>query len=118
LLDSRYVTEGSRPEAIRWFLAAAEQGLARAQVKLAEIYAAEADRPDSAVEACKWYLLAARGLRGGHLQTVQSAYRRVAACLTPAQTAQVSQFVQSWEPKGAPIAAMSDRPEMPSQALA
>jgi TPR repeat protein len=103
VLDSRYVAEGSRPEAERWLLAAAEQGLARAQVKLAEIYAAESDRPDGALEACKWYLLATRELRGGHLQEAQSAYQRVASCLTPTQTAEVNRLVQDWKPKGAPM---------------
>ena len=118
LLDSRYVREGSRAEAERWFLAAAEQGLARAQVRLAEICAAEPDRRDGASEACKWYLLAMRELRGGHLQKVQSAYQQVAVGLTPVQTAEVSRFVQSWEPTGAPIAAIPERRETTSQAPA
>jgi TPR repeat protein len=118
LLDSRYVAEGSRSEAVRWFLAAAEQGLARAQVKLAEIYAADPDQPDGSPEACKWYLLAMGELRGGHLQKVQSAYQRVAMGLTPVQTAEVSRFVESWTPKGAPIATISDRLEITGQALA
>jgi hypothetical protein len=111
LLDSRYVTEGSRPESLRWFLAAAEQGLARAQVKLAEICAAEPDQPGGSLKACQWYLLAARELRGENLHKVQSAYRRVSKHLTPVQTAQVSQFVQRWEPTAPAIAAMSSRPE-------
>jgi TPR repeat protein len=118
LLDSRYVAQGSRSEAVRWLLAAAEQGLARAQVKLAEVYAAESDRPGGALEACKWYLLAMRELQGGHLQKVQSAYQRIAPCLTPAQTAEVSGFVQGWKPKGASIAALSERSEITIQALA
>jgi TPR repeat protein len=116
LLDSRYVRQGSRSEAERWFLAAAEQGLARAQVRLAEIYAAAPDRPDGSLEACKWYLLAMRELRGGHLQKAQSAYQQVAACLTLVQTADVDLFVQSWEPKGGPIAALSEPRETTSQA--
>lgn len=115
LLDSRYVNEGSRSEAARWFLAAAEQGLARAQVKLAELYAAE---PDSSVKACGWYLLAANGLRGGHLQKVQSAYERASLGLTQVQTAEVTRFVQNWKPKAFAIAAADDRPEMTDRALA
>jgi TPR repeat protein len=99
LFDSRYVNEGSRSEATRWLLAAAEQGLARAQVKLAEMYAGEPDRPDGLVKACEWYLLAAQGLRGEHLQKAQSAYQHAAIQLTPAQTAEVSCFVQNWKPK-------------------
>jgi TPR repeat protein len=105
LLDSRYVAEGSRSEAERWLLAAAEQGLARAQVKLAELYAGELDLTDGPVKACEWYLLAARGLRGVHLQKVQSAYQRVAVYLTAVQTAEVSRFVQGWKPKAPAVRA-------------
>ena len=52
--DNGYVIEGNRPQAMRWLLAAAEQGLPRAQIKLAEVYA---DRPDvsgSHATACGW----------------------------------------------------------------
>ena len=99
LVDSRYVAEGNHLEAVRWLLAAAEQGLGRAQVKLAEVYAIEPDTPDNSVKACEWYLLAARTLRGVHLQTAQSAYQRAAICLTPVQTAEVMRFVQNWKAK-------------------
>jgi TPR repeat protein len=37
--DNGYIAEGGRPQAVKWLLAAAEQGLPRAQVKLAEVYA-------------------------------------------------------------------------------
>jgi hypothetical protein len=37
--DNYYAVEGNRLEAVRRLLAAAEQGLPRAQIKLAEIYA-------------------------------------------------------------------------------
>ena len=92
--DSRYVSEGNQPEAMRWFRAAADQGLARAQIRLAEICAGEPERPDSAVEACGWYLLATSSLRGAHLQKAQEAYRRVASRLTTDQSAEVSRFAQ------------------------
>jgi TPR repeat protein len=92
LLDSRYVPEGSRSEATRWMLAAAEQGLPRAQVKLAEIYAGEPDTPDSSIEACAWFLLAAAGFHGAQLETAQSLH------LTPSQIAAARRFAQSWKP--------------------
>jgi hypothetical protein len=117
VLDSRYVAEGSRPEAVKWFLAAAEQGLPRAQVKLAEICAAEADQANGPLEACKWYLLASSGLRGGQLEKIQSAYRRAALCLTPEQTVEVSRLVGSWRPKGAAVTAVSVRPGITGEAL-
>src|SRR6516164_5512720 len=37
--DNGYAIEGNRAEAMKWLLAAAEQGLPRAQSKLAEMYA-------------------------------------------------------------------------------
>lgn len=108
LVDSRYVAEGNHSEAVRWFLAAAEQGLARAQVKLAEIYAGEPEMPDNSVKACEWYLLAARGLRGMHLQQAQTAYQRAAIYLTQVQTAEVMRFVQGWKAKQPPRAMSAD----------
>ena len=111
--DSRYVVEGNRAEAVRWLLAAAEQGLPRAQIKLAELYADEPDIPESSVKACGWYLLAMTSLRGAHLQKAQSAYQRISFRLTPSQTAEVKRFAQGWKPKAPTIAAMSDQPAMP-----
>jgi TPR repeat protein len=97
LLDSRDAPEGNRSEAMKWLLAAAEQGLARAQVKLAEIYDREPNMLDGSVKACGWYSLAARGLRGVHLQKAQSAHQRAAKDLTPAQAAEVTEFVRDWK---------------------
>ena len=111
--DSRYVVEGNRPEAVRWLLAAAEQGLPRAQIKLADIYAGEPETPENSVKACGWYLLAQTSLRGAHLQKAQSAYQRASFRLTPSQIADVRRFAQGWKPKAPTIAAMSDQPEMP-----
>ena len=53
LNDSRYAAEGNRPEAVRWLLAAAEQGLPRAQIKLAEIYADEPDMWSTHPSSCR-----------------------------------------------------------------
>ena len=111
--DSRYAVEGSLPQAMRWFLAAAEQGLPRAQLKLAEMHAAEPGMAESSVTACGWYLLAMTSLRGAHLQKAQSAYQRISFRLTPSQTAEVKRFAQGWKPKAPTIAAMSDQPAMP-----
>ena len=41
--DNGYAVVGNRHQAVKWLLAAAEQGLPRAQVKLAEIYADASD---------------------------------------------------------------------------
>ena len=93
--DSRYVVEGNRAEAVRWLLAAAEQGLPRAQIKLAEMYADEPDMAESSVKACGWFLLATTSLRGAHLQSAQSAYQRACIGLTPAEIEQARSFAQS-----------------------
>src|ERR1700741_3944007 len=37
--DNGYAIEGNRAESLKWLLAAAEQGLPRAQSRLAEVYA-------------------------------------------------------------------------------
>jgi hypothetical protein len=111
-LGSQYPTDGGRPEAMRWFLAAAEQGLSRAQVKLAEMYDEERELPENSVKACAWFLLAATGLRGEHLQKAQSAYRSASSRLTPVQIAEVRRFTQSWEPKAAAAALSPDRYEI------
>jgi TPR repeat protein len=73
-------------------LAAAEQGLPRAQAKLAEVYAGGPDISGSHIAACGWFLLAAAGLRGIHLHRAQSGYRRVASRLSPAQIAKARVF--------------------------
>ena len=75
--DSRYAVEGSRPEAVRWFLAAAEQGLPRAQLKLAEIYAAEPDTPE---RLGKGLLLVSSGNKGLARRTSPKRSIRLPAC--------------------------------------
>ena len=98
LHDNHYAVEGSRLEAERWFLAAAEQGLPRAQIKLAEIYAEEPEIPGSSVKACGWFLLATLTLRGAQLERAQSAYQRASSRLTPAQIAAARDFADAWQP--------------------
>jgi TPR repeat protein len=97
--DNGYAVEGNRPQAIKWLLAAAEQGLPRAQIELAEMYADAAERSGSRAAACGWFLVAARGLGGIHLQRAQSGYERSAAHSTPAQIAEAKRFAQNWTPR-------------------
>lgn len=96
--DSRYTTEGNHSEAMRWLLAAAEQGLPRAQIKLAELYTNEPDAPENTVKACGWFLLATASLHGHRLQEAQTAYRRLSDSLTAAQSAEVQRFAEDWKP--------------------
>jgi TPR repeat protein len=107
--DNHYVVEGSRQDAERWFLAAAEQGLPRAQIKLAEIYAEESENSESSLKACAWFLLATARLGGAQLERAQSGYRRACARLTPAQIAEVSHLAERWNSGGPIIAAPADR---------
>jgi TPR repeat protein len=106
--DNRYAVEGSRSEAEKWFLAAAEQGLPRAQIKLAEMYAADPETLESSIKACTWFLLAIAHLRGAQLQVAQSAHQRAALRLTSAQLAEVQQLVMGWRPKSSMPAAISN----------
>ena len=108
LVNSRYTSEGSRPEALRWLRAAAEQGLPRAQVKLAELYAGEPDTPENSMQACAWFLLATESLQGAHLEKAQSGYERASSHLTPAQIASATQYAQGWKPTRPVPAALSE----------
>src|SRR5436853_1599038 len=91
--DNGYAVEGNRPQAVRWLLAAAGQGLPRAQVKLAEVYADGPDISGSHTTACGWFLLAAAGLRGIHLDRARTGYERISLRLSPAQIAKATLFV-------------------------
>jgi TPR repeat protein len=98
--DNHYAVEGNRPEAVRWLLAAAEQGLPRAQIKLAEMYAGGPDMAANYATACGWFLVATKSLRGIHLHRAQSGYERASAHLTAAQIAKARRFAQGWKPRG------------------
>jgi len=97
--DNGHAVAGNRREAVKWLLAAAEQGLPWAQVKLAEVYADSPDTSGSYASAGGWFLLAALGLHGVHLHRARSGYERVASRLTPAQIAEANRFAQDWTPK-------------------
>jgi TPR repeat protein len=99
--DNGYPIEGNRSEAMKWLLAAAEQGLPRAQGKLAEMYAADAAGPDDYVNACAWFLIATRLSRGIHRHQARSGYALVSARLTAAQRAKARRFASNWQPKTA-----------------
>ena len=97
--DNGHHVDGGRPQAVRWLLAAAEQGLPRAQVKLAEVYADAPEFVGGNAAACGWFLVAAPGLRGIHRHRARSRYERIAAQLTPAEIAEATRFARDWTPK-------------------
>jgi len=83
--DNGYAIEGNRTQAIKWLLAAAEQGLPRAQSRLAELYAGGPNASGNLVNACAWFLLATKSSRGIHRHQARSEYERISTRLTPAQ---------------------------------
>ncbi|HEX3860490.1 MAG TPA: hypothetical protein VHY35_02225 [Stellaceae bacterium] len=97
-MDSRYTSEGNHSEALRWLLAAATQGLPRAQIKLAEFYAGESETPESSVKAYGWFLVATANLEGVRLKEAQLACRRLSNQLTPPQRKEASRFAEDWKP--------------------
>ncbi len=104
--DNGYAIKGNRAEAIKWLLAAAEQGLPRAQSKLAELYAGGPNVSGNYVNACAWYLLATTSCRGIHRDQARSGYERIASHLTPAQVVKAKRLARLW--KG------TDRREIPA----
>ncbi|HEX6441899.1 MAG TPA: hypothetical protein VF007_06905 [Stellaceae bacterium] len=103
--DNEHAVAGNRPQAVKWLSAAAEQGLPRAQIELAEAYANAPDLAGSQTAACGWFLVAASRLRGIHLQRARSGYERIAARLTSMQIAEAHRFARDWRPKPATEAA-------------
>jgi TPR repeat protein len=92
--DNGRAVEGNRPKAVKWLLAAAEQGLPRAQVKLAEVYADGPDLSGSHIAACGWFLLAAAGSRGIHLHRAQTGYQLLSLRLSAAQMGKARVFAR------------------------
>lgn len=94
--DNGYAIEGNRAEALKWLLAAAEQGLPRAQSRLAELYAGGPNASEDFVNACAWFLLATKNSRGIHRHQARSGYERVATRLTPAQLTEAKRLAGLW----------------------
>ena len=97
--DNNHPIAGNRAQAMRWLQYAADQGLPRAQIKLAEMYT---DRPETLadyVRACTWLLLATEHLSGIHRQRAQSGYAWISSHMTPEQIAQANCLARDWKPK-------------------
>jgi TPR repeat protein len=97
--DNGYVIAGDRPEAMKWLLAAAQQGLPRAQCKVAEMYADGIDLPEDYISSCAWFILATPNLRGIHHHRAQSAYDHIASHLTPTQLESARRLAANWQSK-------------------
>jgi TPR repeat protein len=94
--------DGGRADAIKWLLEAAEHGLPRAQVKLAELLAEEPNAACNHVEACFWFLVSKVNLSGIYRARAQAGYERVAAGVTPADITAVASLAERWKPANMP----------------
>lgn len=110
--DNNHPIGGNRTGAIKWLRRAAQQGLPRAQVRLAEIYAHRPEAPGHYVKAYAWFLLAAKNLSGIHRQRARSAYERISLHMTPSQITKARRLAQVWKPKTQDHVAMADSPEI------
>ena len=99
--------KGNRTEAIKWLLQAAQQGLPRAQARLAGIYAGGPEASGDYVRACTWFLLAATSLSGAQRHSAQSSYDRIARHMAPAQIAKAQRLARLWKPKPRDDAALA-----------
>jgi len=110
--DNNHPTGGNRTGAIKWLRRAAQQGLPRAQARLAEIYAHGPEAPADYVKAYAWFLLATRNLSGIHRHRARSAYERISLRMTPTQIAKARHLARVWKPKTRDHAATAESPEL------
>jgi TPR repeat protein len=103
--DNGYDIDSNRAEAMKWLLCAAEQGMARAQTRLAELYAEGPDAALHYIKACQWFILAKTSLNGFHFERAQAGYDRVCALMTPAQIAASASRAKIWQRKQRQVAA-------------
>lgn len=96
--DNGHAVKGGRTESLKWLKLAALQGLARAQAKLAEVYAEWPSTSANDMNACAWYLLAIESSTGAHRQKAQSGYDRVSARLEPEQKEAARRLARRWNP--------------------
>ncbi len=110
--DNNHPTAGNRTGAIKWLRRAAQQGLPRAQARLAEIYAHGPEAPADYVKAYAWFLVATTNSSGIHRQRARSAYERISLRMTPAQIAKARRLARVWKPKTRVHVAAAESPEV------
>lgn len=96
--DNGHGIQGNRVEAMKWLQQAADQGLPRAQIKLAEMYA-DGGAPGDGIKAYAWFLVAAMSLGGAQRQTAQAGYERIGRGMTPAEVAEAADLARVWKSK-------------------
>ena len=90
--------EGNRTEALKWLLCAAQQGLSRAQHKLAELYEREPEATSNCVKTAFWFQVAMANLSGAYRQAALTGYERVSKHMTPIQIAKAKRAAELWQP--------------------
>lgn len=75
----------NRADAIDWLLQAAHQGLPRAHLKLAEVYADPPQSRGDDVRACTWFRVAMSSTFGVHRHRAKEGFDRLAVGLSSAQ---------------------------------
>jgi TPR repeat protein len=93
--DNGRVVGGNRLEAITWLRKAANQGLTRAQCKLAEIYA-EGETQGDLERACAWFLVALENGDGGGRQAARDGHEKIVRKLTAEQIARATDRALAW----------------------
>jgi TPR repeat protein len=94
--DNGHPIPGNWAESIKWLLAAAKQGLPRAQIKLAEAYADRPKRAGSHAKAYFCFLLARGRLEGIHREKAQAGCDRVSTGLIAGELAKATRLTGLW----------------------
>jgi TPR repeat protein len=90
--DNGHEVERDRREAIKWLRKAAQQGLVRAQAKLADIYSQQSDLK----QAYAWFLIAAENSDGANGQRIHDMMNRIAPKLTEEQIDRAQKLARRW----------------------
>jgi TPR repeat protein len=103
--------EGNRTQALKWLLCAAQQGLSRAQHRLAELYEHGPEATRNCVKTAFWFQVAMANLSGAYRQAAQAGYERVSKHMTPTQLAKAKRAAELWQPTYKDIAAPISSPK-------
>src|SRR5579872_1090812 len=87
----------NRTEAMKWLRRAAEHGQPRAQMRLAELYAAGPAAGRNYGRSCQWFIVAMHGLDGVHRQRAQNGYDNASGQLTTTQILAARRRARDWE---------------------
>jgi TPR repeat protein len=94
--DNGYSMTPNYEEAIVWLKRAAQQGLPRAQIKLAKLYAYR-NLPQDDIRACAWLLVASNALGGIHRDAAHLGYKDIASRLSPEDLKEVHRLALAFK---------------------